>query len=406
MDSFIEIVSQGYAWAYLVAFLYGLATSLTPCVYPMIVITVSIFGAKQEQSRIKAILLALFFITGISITYTSLGIISAIGGMAFGSVLSHPVAVMLISIIFILLSLNMFGLYEINLPSSIQSKLNKIGGPGYIGALLMGLVSGILAAPCTGPITLGMMTWISTTKNIFLGASFFFVYSIGLGTLFFIVAVFSLSLPKSGKWLDSIKTVLGVTMVLLAIYYLQNIIPSHYLRAANNLYILLIGFIILFAGIAAGGIHLSIHSTNFYQKTKKVVGIILLNIGSIMILLYVLSPLPGTINWETDIDAGFAKADQQNRPVIIDFTANWCEACKEIDKLTFSDSEVADEIKRFIPIRVDSTIINEEIFQIQYNYKILGLPTIIIFNSRGQEIKRINQIIPPQTMVKILQNIH
>src|SRR5258706_10318967 len=180
--TFAEYQNRGTVWMYLGAFGFGFLTSLTPCVYPMIPITLSIFGARgKDVSQRKAITLATMYVGGMGLTYAVLGVTFALIGKAadFGTQLANPWIVIPLVILFLALALSMFGAFDLNLPSSLQAKLNQVGGSGYGGAFAMGLVGGLIAAPCTGPFLAGLLASVSTTGNVALGATLLFTYAIG-----------------------------------------------------------------------------------------------------------------------------------------------------------------------------------------------------------------------------------
>lgn len=406
-NPFLKAIEKSILFAYLVSYIYGVATSLTPCVYPMIAITVALFGAKKSNSKRETIVLSLLFVFGIASMYTILGIISAAGGVVFGSLLSNRYLIGAIAVIFIILALNMFGVYEITLPEKLQIKLNKIstGKKGYISAFITGFLSGIIAAPCTTGITLGMMIWISTTQNILFGATFFFVYAIGLSTLFFLVGVFSLSLPKSGRWLEGIKTTIGVTMIGVSFYYINTIYPIYKLLR-DKYFFYIAGIFLIIISIPIGALHLTYHTTSFKEKLRKTIGIIIINIGTILVLEGVLITSPSKLHWETDIENSLKRGRLEQKPILIDFTARWCGACMKLEKVTFTDPEVINRLKRFIIVKIDSTEMNKEVEKVHSRFNIRGLPTIIILDSKGGEFKRITDFIKPSTLIKYLDEVH
>src|SRR6266850_2444802 len=181
-----------------VLFLGGVLTSLTPCVYPLIPITVGIFGAGQAQHRSRSVALSATYVAGIAAMYSALGVFAALSGKAFGTVLSSPAVVVLLAVFLLALAASMFGAFEIALPSALQQKLTSVGGTGFAGAFGMGLVAGIIAAPCTGPVLAGVLFYVATQRSAVLGFWMLFTYAIGMGLLFFVLGATSLRLPRSG----------------------------------------------------------------------------------------------------------------------------------------------------------------------------------------------------------------
>src|SRR5215813_6318986 len=193
-----------------VVFAGGLLTALTPCVYPLIPITVGVFGARKAERRSKAILLTLAYVLGMGLVFSTLGVIAAKTGQAFGSILGDPRFVVGLAIFLLVLASSMFGAFELSLPSGLAQKLNTVGGGGMAGAFLMGSVSGFLAAPCTGPVLTGLLAFVAESQNSALGAMLLFIYALGVGVPFVLIGVFTLRLPRGGEWMEWVKSVLGI----------------------------------------------------------------------------------------------------------------------------------------------------------------------------------------------------
>ena len=208
--------SGSFGMALGLVFLGGIATSFTPCVYPMIAITVSVFGARQTETRMQGALLSTAFVLGIAALFTPLGLVAAMTGGVFGSALSSPIVLIGLSLLFLGLAASMFGAFDLDLPSGLKNRLAMVGGVGVKGAFVLGLCSALIAAPCTGPVLGFLLTWVGTTGNVAFGALSLFVYALGLGLLFWLVGTFSVTLPKSGQWLEWIKSVFGIVMVVAA----------------------------------------------------------------------------------------------------------------------------------------------------------------------------------------------
>jgi thiol:disulfide interchange protein DsbD len=198
------LAKHGAIVAVLASFGFGFIASLTPCVYPMVPITVSIFGATEAKSRWRGAALSATFVLGIAALFTPMGIVSALSGKLMGSALSNAFVVVGLAILFTALAASMFGAFELALPSGLNNKLSTVGGVGFKGAFVMGLVMGLIAAPCTGPFLTGMITVIATSKNVWLGSASLFSFAMGLGVLFFIAGAFAVNLPKGGAWMMGI----------------------------------------------------------------------------------------------------------------------------------------------------------------------------------------------------------
>jgi thiol:disulfide interchange protein DsbD len=227
---FKDVFTKGLPLTFLFVFIAGLLTSFTPCVFPMIPITMAVLG-RQAHMRSKShnLLLSVLYVLGIAITYSLLGILAATTGKMFGSFISSPLVVGFVCIVFLTMALSMFGFYELQLPAFIRDRLSKgLQMHGYWSAFIYGVIAGIVASPCVGPVLVGILTYIAQTQNVGLGFWLMFVFALGMGQLFLLVGLSSQAtklLPKSGRWMELVKKILGVMMLGVCIYYLNIIIP-------------------------------------------------------------------------------------------------------------------------------------------------------------------------------------
>ena len=256
VDKFTKALNKGWIWAYLLAFTFGFLTSLTPCVYPMIPITVAVFGAREQSaSKSKAFLLATAYIFGMGLLYAVLGTIFALAGGRSGTLLANPFVVIPISIIMTVFAISLFGAFDLALPASLQNRLNQVGGKGYKGAFAMGLVGGFIAAPCTGPFLAGMLGFVATTGNWLAGSTLLFTYAMGVGVLFWVIALTSMALPKSGNWMDAIKSIGGLALLVVALYFLRPIAPKLVGLMERSPMYLIASLALILAGMILGAIH-------------------------------------------------------------------------------------------------------------------------------------------------------
>jgi thioredoxin:protein disulfide reductase len=366
----------------------GLLTALTPCVYPLIPITLSVFGAKQA-SRARAIGLTLVYILGIAVMFTSLGVAAAKTGSAFGTVLSNPWVVGLLAALFAAFAASMFGAFDFALPAALQSRLSTLGKAGYGGALAMGLAAGVVAAPCTGPVLSGVLVYVATTQNVPLGALLLFTYALGLGAPFFLIGALSLSLPKSGAWMEAIKSVFGIALLALSVLYLRDAFPK--LRALLSLATVAYGALLASAlvslGVLAGAVHKSFHSWPA-EGSLKAAGVVLAVLGlSLRPGAPVASPRPpADAHWLLSEEAALAQSRASGRPLIVDFTAEWCTACKELERDVYASAEFVEEAKRFVLVKIDGTDEDSPSFAAaQQKYRVAGMPTVVFIDASGKE---------------------
>jgi len=405
--SFDAALSSGsWGLALGVSFLAGLLTAFTPCVYPMIAITVSVFGAREARSRGQGALLSGAFVLGMAALFTPLGIASALTGTAMGFTAGSPWVLVPLALVFLAMALSMFGAFDLALPASLQNRLAQVGGSGYRGAFGVGLVNGLIAAPCTGPVLTVLLSWVATTRDVAFGGLALFVYSLGLGSLFFVVGTFAVSLPKSGRWLEGVKSVFGIVMVAVAIYYLRNLLPiphpvaqtSDWLVASTGLFL---------AGVAVGGVHLSFKEGDLLARGRKGVGVSLAVAGLVGASLWAqaLPPLPegAQIAWMEDVDAARTLARSEDKPLLIDFGADWCASCRELEEEALLDPRVVSEARRFVTVRVDMTRTTPEKGALLASYRQPGLPLVVMHNSDGSEQARVTGLVSADEFLDLLR---
>lgn len=406
--------------ALLLVFVGGFLTSLTPCVYPMIPITISYIGGRAK-GRLHGFYLSLFFVLGIAIMYSALGIFAASTGALFGNALQNPIAITVVAIVFVAMGASMLGAFDIVIPSSLQTKLQSKQKGGVIGAIIMGMVTGIVASPCVGPVLVVLLTWVAKTGSMFLGFWLLFIFAIGMGMLFLVIGTFSgvmSALPQAGGWMESIKHFFGVILIAMAVYYISPLLSE----SINKI---LVGLLLIFFGTFVGAFQrLSDEAVAWSQKFYKGLGVASLATGVFYLIIGLMlfnnisfasqPAASGTgavaqhegVQWIMSEEQGLEMAREQDKPIMIDFYADWCAACIELDEKTWIVPTVAQASERFVNIKMDFTDTDDpEVKAAQNRYKITGMPTVIFMDSDGEEITRFVGFKNAEEVLKIMGNI-
>lgn len=363
-----------------IAWMGGVLTSLTPCVYPLIPITMGVIGARQAGSRLQSLGLTTAYVFGMALMFSGLGFAAASSGKAFGTILANRWVVAGLALFFTAMAASMFGAFQIAVPQGIALRLNRVGGTGYGGAIAMGLVAGIVAAPCTGPVLASLLTFVAQSGRPAFGLVLLFVYALGVGLPFFLMGAFSLSLPRSGAWMEGVKSVFGVALLAMALLYLRNAFPA--LRLSIGEMGLFFGPLAVGGGVLLGAIHRSFDG-GANDKALKTLGVALAVVG-IFVRVGGVSASESDIRWIADHDQAITLAKSEGKPVMIDFYADWCAACKELDKFTFSDGTVSEEASRFVTLKVDGTVEDDAILALYEQYQVQGLPTVVFIGADGK----------------------
>lgn len=392
-----ELESNGILVGLLFVFLGGLALNLTPCVYPLIPITIGYFGGQSEGKTSKLFLMGLFFMLGMAVTYSVVGVVTSLTGAVFGTLLQNPIVILIIVAIFLILSLSMFGVYEFKLPDKLVMKAGGAKG-GMFGAFFMGLTMGIVAAPCIGPFVLGLVTYVATKGDPVFGFLMFFVLALGLGLPYLFLAIFSgkiKNLPRAGLWMDAVKHIFGLILIAMALYFLMPLLPKN-----------ISGYVMPVFGIIA-----ALYLLLFDKAANSVKGFRIFKtvFAVLVIALSVYSLIPSDkkgIDWTPYSETALNSIDGK-RGVIIDFYADWCIPCKELDAITFSDSKVIELSKKFGTFKADLTkSLSPEVSALREKYKILGVPTVLILDSNGNEKNRITGFINAQEFYQLINSIN
>jgi len=367
-------------WTLLGIFAGGMALNLTPCVYPLIPITVSYFGGRTTKDKGALIAHGSCYIFGLALTNSVLGVTAAVTGGLMGATLQNPVVLAVVAAILLIFASSLFGLWELRLPFWLTRAASK-SYSGYFGSLFMGITLGVIAAPCIGPFVLGLLTWVAKMGNPWLGFLIFFTLSLGLGLPLFFLAIFSgqiEKLPRSGEWMLWMRKLMGWILVGMAAYFIQPIFPK-------SMRVWLLAATALFGGLHLGWIDRSKAGFRAFEWIRTGVGLIGLVTATLLIGSWVMQG-PG-VAWRPYSDEQLSEARKLKRPVIIDFYADWCAPCRELEEVTFHHPEIVKQAEiDFVMIKVDLTRKgNPDHERLLNQYNIKGVPTVVFLDSSGRE---------------------
>jgi len=383
-------------WAILGFFLLGLGLAFTPCVLPMLpLLSAIVIGQQQRPNMMRAFSLAFLYVQGMALTYTLLGLAVAAIGLPFQIALQHPYVMIGLSILFVVLALSMFGLFTIQLPNSLQNKLNtwsqKQTSGAFGGSFAMGMIAGLVASPCTSAPLSGALLYVAQSGDLFTGAATLYLLALGMGVPLMLITLFGNKiLPKSGEWMNTVKQTFGFVMLALPVFLLSRILPEAWEPR-------------LWAGLA----------TAFFiwfalQMPKSGFGYAI-KIISFALAMVSVQPLQNWI-WQAQTTTLSAV---ENKPVsqvkfkqiknieeldrtlaenphsiaMLDLYADWCVACKEFEKLTFSDPKVQQQFQNILLLQVNMTKNSPENKALMERFNVMGLPTILFFDKRNNEIQ-------------------
>lgn len=386
-------LERGGLWWFLMLFLGGLALNLTPCVFPMIGVTVSVFGARRRERTVKVLAHAIAYVLGIAVTYSVLGVVAALTGGLFGAALQSVWVSVGLGVLFVVLSLSMFGFYEMQPPAWVLQRLGGADATSLVGILLSGLAVGIIAAPCVGPFVVAVLAVLAQRGDALFGFQTMFVMSLGLGLPYLFLALFSnliQSLPRSGDWMLWVKKVFGILLAGIGLYYvLVGLAPRLAPWVAP-------------VALALGGLYLGF--VDRHGSAKPAFRWFKRALGALAVLAAV--PVVMALRAEGIRFAPYEEAAVQaalaaGRPVMLDFSAAWCLPCHELERSTFTDRRVIERSRDFAVFKVDLTRFDSPESQaLRARYGVAGVPEILFLAPAGEvRAARVTGFLPPEAFL-------
>lgn len=386
-------------------FLSGILTGLTPCVYPLYPLVIAFVGGSNLKRRVDALILSIFIIFGLSISFSFLGFISAKTGSAMGVITRSPIFLVFIALIFFIMALSMFGAFDLKLPSSIAGKIQKRRN-GIFSAFFMGVTFGLIGIPCVGPILVSLLTFVAKSQNPALGFALLFSYAIGIGIIFIPLSLFAslkTFISSTGEISSLIKYLFGLILLSASFYFIRDAIHP-------DVYFLILGITLIFLSVFAGVFRRE--EEGLRGKILKGAGVIILVFGIFYLLLSLILfykenfsivsvssvSEKSRVNWLHSFKEGVEIAQKEGKFLILDFYAKWCTVCKKLDEKTFSNEEVIENLKNFVLVRIDVSSRDEELKK----FNVLGIPTVIFLDSKGNELERFSGFKGPEVFLSII----
>jgi len=406
-DRIARSLASGSTWLVLLSFFgFGLLLTFTPCVFPMIPILSSIIvGQGDNISTRKAFTLSLIYVLTMAATYTAAGVLAGLFGANLQAAFQNPWILTTFSIVFVLLALSMFGFYDLQIPASWQTKLagasSRQQGGTYVGVGIMGLLSALIVGPCVAAPLAGALIYIGQSGDAVLGGMALFALSMGMGTPVLLVGTSAGKLlPRAGPWMEAVKAVFGVLLLGVAIYLVERMVPAW-------IALLLWGALLMVAAIYLGALDTLTSESSGWRRLRKGAGLVLLVYGVLLVAggsgggNDVWQPLKGLASGPGDesreglvfqrvkgsrgLDAALRVATAQGRPVMLDYYADWCVSCKEMERYTFSDASVQAALAGTLLLQTDVTANDAEDQELLKRFNLFGPPAILFFGPDGRE---------------------
>lgn len=365
--------------AFFLIFLFGLSLNLTPCVYPMMSVTLALFGSREEKRLVARVPAALVYMLGIAVTYSVLGVVAAFTGSLFGAALQNPLVDIAIAAVLALMALSSFGLFELQVPNSLLSRLSGNSVTGLAGVFFSGLLVGLFAAPCTGPTVVALLAVVAQSGKPWFGFLVFFVLSLGLGVPYLILGTYTgllQRLPRSGMWMVWVKKAFGILLLAVALFYVSLVVKpawSGWVAPAA----------LVLGGLYLGFLEHSARGSAGFTRFQRTAGALTVLAGAWMAL----STPTASVQWQPFTADRLAQAQHDGHPVVLDFYADWCIPCHELDRSTFTHPKVRQALARFVALKVDLTTDKvPDVQALRTRFGVNGVPTVLFLTPEGDEV--------------------
>jgi thiol:disulfide interchange protein DsbD len=384
----------GWGPTFFLVALLGVALNLTPCVYPLISVTVAFFGGRSGGEEAGTVGRALLYVLGICLTFSTLGVAAALTGSLFGAALQRPAVVAAIALVLVALAFSNFGLYTLRAPAPVLQRLGRVG-EGATGAFLMGLTMGVVAAPCIGPLVAALLIFVGAQQSALLGFALFFALGLGMGAPYVGLAALAgrlRRLPRGGPWLVWVERFFAFVLLGMALYFAAPLLPDAAVRLAGTL--LLATAAVVLGFLDGEGIGL--------RRLRR--------LGGVALLAVALGGLragesASPVAWVPYSEEAVTAAAASGRPVLLDFEAEWCLPCREMDRTTFRDPAVVRALEAVTPLKVDVTGGDDRSTAVMERFRVVGVPTYVLLGGDGAERRRFVGFVPADAMAAALDEL-
>lgn len=379
--------SESLSMRVLLSLLLGILMSLTPCIYPMIPITMGILQAQGSRSVGRSFCLASSYTMGIATTFAALGVTAAFTGKLFGSIMNNPVVIITIVGLLAYLGLSMLGLYNMYIPSWLQPRHNTSQEGSLVSAFAFGAASGTIASPCLSPGLLLLLTLVTSLGSIALGFILLFSFGLGLGLPLLIVGTFSNSLnllPRAGMWMIEVKQFFGFIMLATCLYFLNMLLPASIMTWLTVVFVLSVGIFYIYNSLKT--------QPGVSKQLKNGLGLALTSLTVVLVFkaYQTLDPVTNTpaiaCAWCTDYEKALLQAKQEHKKLLLDISAPYCSICKAIDKKVFCNEMVACELNKCVPVKIENIEENESTLALQKKFNVVGVPTILLIDPENEQV--------------------